>query len=978
MSSWDKDDDRQDGSTNNIDNKQLANSRLGYVTFIDNDVGQANVQSNWSVSRTNWSIPKVYIGLPGDASRSNLLINGATVLADTNSGAVLSSLTNRVYDSQLAKASATVPLSVVLPIFDTGGGGQGRTIKGVQRGTVLTEASTNGGAHTITNTWVNIGTVKVQNVSAYRSDLSSSLALTRIAAQFPTSVWTFTSFSYAEVGTWLPAAAASSNHTLSTGIYDADDNRPNDQRYREAPFGTLRVLDNDTVAPIAPTNLKVNGVSATTTWTRQTAPWTNQPEFRLSFEPAVDGEPVGTDLEKTGVGEHRVATAKADIGPDLGTPLAVPASGALANSGFENGSTNWTLTGAVVTNEQAYEGLHSVKMLGSTARQTVYLFNTNGYVPRVAVLGAQYRGTGTVNLTVAGLDTNGAPVGGSSFDVPIVGTAGQWIGAVATSNTLGVTVDRVQVTLTSYTNTYWDDIRVQIELLNAGTPVDEVTALYLATEQGLTTNYLFAVDRDNNRAGDRMASSAPADPYIPSFGTAYDITPPTSVPVQLASTDDVDDPTTQFDIEWVTTGVGPDDEGHTNYPSGYSGTDVLAPWRSYKIYYGTFDPLEVPGGDPGPGNGSAYIYTNFIVTGTYTSWLSVSSTNTILDPSAGTNYLAMTNLSRTTIRLFDLDYDQDYAVIVVGLDQAGNEGPADADSWATNNTIKFAVTQGLMKARAAVESAFPTNNNLEAGDKGAAALYWIASGPTNAQGVYTNVTKDYDLIYTDQSSFQENTNWSWQKIGTIRSNWFTDAAGQSIAPRGNVRFYRASYKDRWLKTNVVSGLPQRPLASEEVYAMHNVILSEGFNFVGLHGVPFTNTFQAVFGTDTNFWPRGASPASGATKIEFYAAGDQCAGLRRVLLRNRCQLVLERKPHAGDDESADVQLLCARVLHHAAETAPARITSRPTRRTCRNRAATSTRWCGRPSCRCRPMASAMSSRPAGRWAASLQTSTTWCR
>ena len=40
-------------------------------------------------------------------------------------------------------------------------------------------------------------------LSAYRSDLSSSLAKTRIAAQFPTSTWTFTAFSYAEVGTWL-------------------------------------------------------------------------------------------------------------------------------------------------------------------------------------------------------------------------------------------------------------------------------------------------------------------------------------------------------------------------------------------------------------------------------------------------------------------------------------------------------------------------------------------------------------------------------------------------------------------------------------------------------------------------------------------------------------------------------------------------------------------------------------------------------
>ncbi len=871
---WDKDDDRLDSGDNNVDNLELTNARIGYVTFIDNDVGMPNVQSNYSETRTNWTVPKVYLGLPGDASRSNLYTGGLP--ADTGESAVLANLTNRVYDSQLAEVSAAAPLSVVLPVFDTGGGGSGRTIKGVQRGTSATEASTNGGAHAVTNSWINIGTVQVQNVSSYRSDLSSSLALTKIAAQYPTSTWAFTAFSYDQVGQWLPAAAVSSNHAMSAGLFDADDNRPNDQRTREVALGNLLVLDNDTVAPVAPTNLTVNGIPATTTWDRATAPWTNQPQFRVGFEPAVDGEPAGTDLEKTGIGEHRTATTTTNIGPDLGTPLAVPSENSLANYGFESSSNNWTLSGAEVSTEQAYEGTHSVKMLGSTAQQTVYLYNTNGYAPRVAVVGAQYRGTGTVTLAIAGLDTNGAPVGGSSFDVQIVGTAGQWEGATATSNTLAATVDRVQVTLTSGANTYWDDIRVQIELLDAGVPVDAVATLFTATEQGLRTNYLFAVDRDNNRAGDRKASSAPADPYIPSFGTAYDITKPTEVPVSEASTENVADPTTQFDILWNPASVGPDDEDDANYPAGYSGADVLSPWRSYKIYYGTFNPNLVPGGDPGPGNASAYIYTNFIATGDYTNWLSVSSTNAIVDPSAaGTNYLALTNLSQGSIRLYDLDYDQDYAVVVVGLDKAGNEGLANPSSWATNNTIKFAVTQGLMRTRAQIESAFPTNNNLRTGDKGAAGLFWIAAGPTNAQGGYLQVNKDYDLIYWDSATFNEYSNNVWSKVGTVRSNWFTDAEGQDYT-RGTVRFYRASYKDRWQDTNVVTGLPQRPLASEEVYAMHNVVLSEGYNFVGLHGKPYTNTFLGVFGADTNFWPAGPSAAAGATKIEFYSSGTNAA------------------------------------------------------------------------------------------------------
>ena len=40
------------------------------------------------------------------------------------------------------------------------------------------------------------------------------------------------------------------------------------------------------------------------------------------------------------------------------------------------------------------------------------------------------------------------------------------------------------------------------------------------------------------------------------------------------------------------------------------------------------------------------------------------------------------------------------------------------------------------------------------------------------------------------------------------------------------------------------GEAQRPLASEEVYAMHNVVLSRGQNFVALHGGPYINTFRA--------------------------------------------------------------------------------------------------------------------------------------
>ena len=303
------------------------------------------------------------------------------------------------------------------------------------------------------------------------------------------------------------------------------------------------------------------------------------------------------------------------------------------------------------------------------------------------------------------------------------------------------------------------------------------------------------------------------------------------------------------------------------------------------MYYGTFNTLQVPSGDSGPGTSGAYIYTNFIATGAYLGWSNVTAASSISDPSAtGTNYLAMTNLTQNRIRLYDLDFDQDYAVVIVGVDKAGNEGSAGIYSWATNNTIKFALTRGWCMAKEEASTSFPDATLTNALTKRAAALAWTASGTTNAQAgddvtnLFTEVKKDYDLIYWDASSFRESAQNDWKLLGTVRSNWFVDDGGQG-RKRGNLRFYRASYKDRWRtnRTEIIDGqtvvVPQRPLASEEVYAIHNVILSGGPNYVALHGEPYTNTFASIFGGVENF-PGGGTlhPQSGSTVIEFFSPG----------------------------------------------------------------------------------------------------------
>ena len=401
-----------------------------------------------------------------------------------------------------------------------------------------------------------------------------------------------------------------------------------------------------------------------------------------------------------------------------------------------------------------------------------------------------------------------------------------------------------------------------------------ITFTATAELQGVVTGYVFAVDNDQDRGVRDRAMGLP----IPTIAR-LDITPPTAVPMNMdgASTDDVDDPTSQFDLSWNPADVGPDDPDHANYPSwGDNNRNLFSPWKTYKIYYGPFDPALVPDGDPGWGNGNAYIYTNFIQTGVYSndpSWKCVVATNQIADPSApcATAYANLSCPSIDKMRLYDLEYDREYVVVIVGVDAAGNEGPASAVSWATNSTIKFSMIRGetMNKSEAQVRqpSANLTNENVDT----ASALYWIAAGTTSNKVDYSSVSRDYDLICWDSSRFQESSNNAWQLIGTVRTNWFVDDGGQ-FRPRGQIRFYRSSYKDRWRRTNAL-GEVQRPLASEEVYALHNVVLSGGRNFLALHGVPYTNTFQAVFGATENF-PGGSNalPASGSTIVEFYSPG----------------------------------------------------------------------------------------------------------
>ncbi len=647
---------------------------------------------------------------------------------------------------------------------------------------------------------------------------------------------------------------------------DYDDDRPNDALSTTQAF-QMFVIDDDKLGPRM-TNVQSTGSAQAliatgfesvdgwsghdgTNWTHDAydGTWTSTSAYVLSLNAR------GTDQTDTGFKAGFNAVNDALQLPSVDRPgwLTVWAR----NSG-SSGTAVWVL--------EEYSG--SWNTIGSAASVSGTDYSEHAWLIDSTNTGVQLR------LRMTTLD------GSIYFDDLVVTPYRDWTNQ-AVNVTWGTSTD--EPTGDSGIGDYRVmPLRTQAPLYSTnGTSLGLVTNTSFAPSQdnqGIVTGYVFAVDNDTDRgARDRAMGLA-----IPTIAR-LDILQPTSVPLvndDPVSTDNVDDPTSQFDVIWNPASVGPDDPNDTGaYPTWATpgNRNLLSPWQTYKIYYGPYDSTQVPLGDQGRGNGDAFIFTNFIANGDYKTlpgWKCVVATNRISDPSApnATAYTNLANQGTNQFRLYDLEFDQEYVVVIAGVDKAGNEGPATVDSWATNDTIKFSLIRGVIMNKQAVPLSF-TNGLDNTNTETAAAMYWLAAGTTSNQIDYSNVKKDYDLLYWDAGRFQESTNNAWQRIATVRSNWFVDDGGQ-FNGRGQMRFYRASYKDRWQTTRIdgTNVLSQRPLVSEEVYAIHNVVLSAGQNFVALHGVPYTNTFEGVFGGLEAF-PGGGStmPDTGSTVVEFYSS-----------------------------------------------------------------------------------------------------------
>jgi hypothetical protein len=191
---------------------------------------------------------------------------------------------------------------------------------------------------------------------------------------------------------------------------------------------------------------------------------------------------------------------------------------------------------------------------------------------------------------------------------------------------------------------YWDNIAITVQVVGAvgnSYSFEMTNAL-----EGVRTNWLFAVDDDNDRGNDRLKG------LNTNYITMLDLTAPARV-TNFVGTNGLDE-SSEVSLTWTPL---------TNAGHRASDGDPLSPWRTYYVYY----------------------TTNATVT---TNDPSVSFTN------AG--YGALNTNTTAAIMITNLEFDTTYRFVIRGQDRAGNLGLASPTVEVT--TLSFIVTQGMVNA----------------------------------------------------------------------------------------------------------------------------------------------------------------------------------------------------------------------------------------------------------------------------------------
>lgn len=341
--------------------------------------------------------------------------------------------------------------------------------------------------------------------------------------------------------------------------------------------------------------------------------------------------------------------------------------------------------------------------------------------------------------------------------------------------------------------------------------------------------FLYAADSDNDRFGDVSTSEG-----VP-FRIAYDITPPTLISGQGVTGELTQDPRAATVI-WNANSANP---GHRS-----DGVE-LSPWYSYRVTQQVKE------------SSSTAVYPTAML-----QEYAAAGSATLADVYEvdGDDNASLADISTGLFNVENLIFGETYQFTVQGIDTAGNVGPLP--TAVEYRVPEFQVTQGLSRTTADLPAHYPANKPRTA------AIYWLASRDANGA-----VWPDYDLLSWDSTSFNEREANVWRHVGTINSNWYVDDTALFREP-GQMRFYRAAFKDQWDRTK-----QKYPTASAEVYALNNVRLGAGHNFVALHGIPYANTLRAIFGNDiTHLPPTQVLPGDNTgIRIEFYAQTNRTSG-----------------------------------------------------------------------------------------------------
>ncbi|MGD9612700.1 MAG: SdrD B-like domain-containing protein, partial [Kiritimatiellia bacterium] len=351
---------------------------------------------------------------------------------------------------------------------------------------------------------------------------------------------------------------------------------------QESEAMRFAAIDNDIMLPTALGNVRVNeDIVPEDVPDRLEVVWTNAPDFVVTFDPLATDQDPGYSIpaiqrEVRGIGEYRVSPEPVNVLSSSnrgvrGFPFpVVTTNGALANYGFEmpTDGGDWQLNAAcafqpkALAPDRVYEGTNSLRQTaGGVAYQTFEFRNASAMIPQVSFAGWHLGAAARVEI--AAYATNDLEHPTQSIVVPVA-AATNWTSFAAPMQALGGgDTEFLRVTLaTDAGPTYWDYLNFNVDI---GTNRSSMRFHAGPENQGLVPQYIYAVDADYNRGGDRLGGLTKYF-YIP-----FDLTPPAPVAMPAggsgATAEGVDDPTSQFDLQWSTNGLGPDNPASPLHPT---------------------------------------------------------------------------------------------------------------------------------------------------------------------------------------------------------------------------------------------------------------------------------------------------------------------------------------------------------------------------------------------------------------------------